>query len=119
VPENAFTPSWERYYTIRTGAPACRGGKPRRGRSTLTFTTTSGNALRETAGDRPAATGDAGIMVEIANQSAEQLFGETTPNGDFQMAEFAWIATPARPHDVSRRAASPTGRTTTATRTKR
>ena len=35
-----------------------------------------------------------GVTVEIRNYSAEQFFGEITLNGDFQMGEWGWVATP-------------------------
>ena len=94
--ERFYKPSWERYSYDPDRArqlveeAVAAGADP-----TITFTTTSGNALRETLQEIvQQQLGDVGITVEIANQSAEQLFGETTLNGDFEAAEFAWIAVP-------------------------
>jgi len=35
-----------------------------------------------------------GLWSRSPTSRRSNFFGETTPNGDFQMAEFAWIATP-------------------------
>jgi peptide/nickel transport system substrate-binding protein len=36
----------------------------------------------------------AGITLEIHNTTAEELFGDRLPHGNFDLAEFAWIGTP-------------------------
>jgi peptide/nickel transport system substrate-binding protein len=39
----------------------------------------------------------AGIALEIRNTSAEDLFGDRLPHGNFDLVEFAWIGTPSPP----------------------
>lgn len=94
--ERFYTPSWELYTHDPDRArqlveeAVAAGADP-----TITFTTTSGNALRETLQQIvQQQMEDIGVTIEIRNESAEQFFGETTISGDFQMGLFAWIATP-------------------------
>ncbi|WP_166397086.1 ABC transporter substrate-binding protein [Rubrobacter marinus] len=98
VPEQDqfYTPSWERYtYDPDRARQLVEEATAAGADPTITFSTTSGNALRETLQELvQQQLGDVGITVEIANQSAEQFFGETTLNGDFEMGLWAWIATP-------------------------
>jgi peptide/nickel transport system substrate-binding protein len=94
--EQFYKPSWEIYNHDPDRARGLvqeaedAGVEP-----TITFSTTSDNALRETLQEIvQQQMEDIGVTVEIKNYSAEQFFGEITLNGDFQMGEWAWIATP-------------------------
>jgi peptide/nickel transport system substrate-binding protein len=59
------------------------------------FSTTSGNALRETQGELlQAQMKQVGIDIKIANLDSQKLFGEALPNGNFDIANFAWLGTP-------------------------
>ena len=59
------------------------------------FSTTSGNALRETQGELLLAQmKQVGIEIKIANLDSQKLFGEALPNGNFDIANFAWLGTP-------------------------
>lgn len=98
VPEQElyYTPAWEQYTYDPDRArqlvdeAVAAGAEP-----TITFSTTSGEALRETLQQIvQQQLEEVGITVEIQNQSAEQFFGETTLNGDFEMGEWAWVSTP-------------------------
>jgi len=59
------------------------------------FSTTSGNALRETQGELFKTQMEAiGIDIKIDNSVSKVLFGERLPAGNFDIANFAWVATP-------------------------
>jgi glutathione transport system substrate-binding protein len=61
----------------------------------IRFSTTSGNALRETQGELLLAQmKQVGIEIKIANLDSQKLFGEALPNGNFDIANFAWLGTP-------------------------
>jgi len=98
VPEQEpfYTPAWERYSfdpdRARRLVEQARG----EGASTeIEYSTTSGNALRETAQQViQQQMEQVGITLRINNSSAETYFGERTPKGDFEMGEWAWSATP-------------------------
>ncbi|QYJ17074.1 Oligopeptide-binding protein AppA [Rubrobacter xylanophilus DSM 9941] len=98
VPEQEpfYTPAWERYSfdpdQARQLVERARG----EGASTeIEYSTTSGNALRETAQQViQQQMEQVGITLRINNSSAETFFGERTPEGDFELGEWAWSATP-------------------------
>jgi peptide/nickel transport system substrate-binding protein len=59
------------------------------------FSTTSGNALRETQGELlKAQMKGIGIDIKIDNSTSTVLFGERLPAHNFDIADFAWVATP-------------------------
>ena len=59
------------------------------------FSTTAGNALRETLGVLfRAQMKPVGIDIRIANAPSAKLFGDWLPRGDFDVACFAWVGTP-------------------------
>ncbi|BBL78294.1 ABC transporter substrate-binding protein [Rubrobacter xylanophilus] len=98
VPEQDpfYTPAWERYSfdpdQARQLVEQARG----EGASTeIEYSTTSGNALRETAQQViQQQMEQVGITLRINNSSAETFFGERTPEGDFELGEWAWSASP-------------------------
>ncbi len=98
VPEQEpfYTPAWERYSfdpdRARQLVEQARGeGAP----TEIEYSTTSGNALRETAQQViQQQMEQVGITLKINNSSAETFFGERTPEGDFELGEWAWSATP-------------------------
>ncbi|MCA3747891.1 MAG: peptide ABC transporter substrate-binding protein [Rubrobacter sp.] len=98
VPEQEpfYTPAWERYSfdpdRARQLVEQARG----EGAATeIEYSTTSGNALRETAQQViQQQMEQVGITLKINNSSAETYFGERTPEGDFELGEWAWSATP-------------------------
>lgn len=64
----------------------------------IEFITTAGNARRElTQQVVQEQAAEAGFNITIANQEAGTFFGETLPNGDFQMGLFAQVATTLDP----------------------
>lgn len=64
----------------------------------IEFITTAGNARRElTQQVVQEQAGEAGFNITINNQEAGTFFGETLPNGDFQMGLFAQVATTLDP----------------------
>ena len=68
-----------------------KGGKP----LSFRFSTTSGNALRETQGELFKSQMQAiGVDIKIDNSPSKVLFGERLPKGNFDIANFAWVATP-------------------------
>jgi peptide/nickel transport system substrate-binding protein len=67
-----------------------KGGK----RLSLRISTTAGNALREQQETLiQAQAKEAGIEIKIVNAPAEKLFGEWLPQGNFDIANFAWVGT--------------------------
>ena len=61
----------------------------------IRFSTTAGNKLRETQGELFQAQMKAiGVDIKIANVDSTKFFGEWLPNGNFDIANFAWVGTP-------------------------
>ena len=68
-----------------------KGGK----KLSFRFSTTQGNALRETQGELFKTQMKAiGIDIKIDNSVSKVLFGERLPAGDYDIANFAWVSTP-------------------------
>jgi peptide/nickel transport system substrate-binding protein len=61
----------------------------------LRLSTTAGNHLRETQVQLiQAQLQEAGIEIRIANTESTKLFGDWLPNGNFDIANFAWVGNP-------------------------
>ncbi len=59
------------------------------------FSTTAGNKLRETQGELfQAQMKEIGVEIKIANVDSTKFFGEWLPEGNFDIANFAWVGTP-------------------------
>src|SRR6266498_2544627 len=68
-----------------------KGGK----KISVRFSTTAGNKLRETQGELfQAQMKQVGIDIKIANLDSQKLFGDALPNGNFDIADFAWVGGP-------------------------
>jgi len=62
---------------------------------TLTISSTTGNTLRQDTEELfQAQMKSIGIKIAIQNYDANTFFGTNLPNGNFQIAEFAWVSTP-------------------------
>ena len=98
VPEQEpyYNPAWEDYTYDPDRARQLVQEAEAEGASTeISFSTTSDNTLRETLQEVvQQQLKDVGITVTIDNSSAETFFGERTPEGDFEMGEWAWLASP-------------------------
>ena len=78
-------------YAKGTDGIYAKGGK----KLSFRFTTTSGNALRETQGELFKTQMKAiGIDIRIDNSTSKVYFGERLPKGNYDIADFAWVATP-------------------------
>jgi peptide/nickel transport system substrate-binding protein len=78
-------------YTKGSDGIYAKGGK----KISLRFSTTAGNQLRETQGELfQAQMKQVGIDIKIANLDSQKLFGEALPNGNFDIANYAWVGTP-------------------------
>lgn len=78
-------------YTKGADGIYAKGGK----KLSFRFSTTSGNALRETQGELFKTQMKAiGIDIKIDNSKSSVLFGERLPKHNFDIADFAWVATP-------------------------
>jgi peptide/nickel transport system substrate-binding protein len=78
-------------YTKGSDGIYAKGGK----KISLRFSTTAGNALRETQGELfQAQMKQIGIDIKIANLDSTKLFGEALPQGNFDVANFAWVGGP-------------------------
>ncbi len=91
-----YTPAWERYtYDPDRARQLVKEAKAEGAETTVEFSTTSDNALRETLQEIvQQQLKDVGLTIKINNESATTYFGKTTVNGNFQMGEWAWLATP-------------------------
>jgi peptide/nickel transport system substrate-binding protein len=68
-----------------------KGGK----RLSFNISTTAGNQLRETQEELiQAQAKEFGMEIKIKNADADVLFGEWLPEGNFDIANFAWVGTP-------------------------
>jgi peptide/nickel transport system substrate-binding protein len=68
-----------------------KGGK----KLSFNISTTQGNQLRETQEQLiQAQAKEFGMEIKIKNAEADVLFGEWLPEGNFDIANFAWVATP-------------------------
>ena len=98
VPEQKpyATPAWEKYMLDKDRArQLVEEAKAEGASTTLSFSTTSDARLRETLQEVISQQlKDIGITLEINNSSADVFFGERTPAGDFEMGEWAWLASP-------------------------
>jgi len=78
-------------YTKGSDGIYAKGGK----KISVRFSTTAGNALRETQGELfQAQMKEVGIDIKIANLDSQKLFGEALPQGNFDIANFAWVGSP-------------------------
>jgi peptide/nickel transport system substrate-binding protein len=78
-------------YTLGSDGIYAKGGK----KLSFRFSTTAGNQLRETQGVLfQAQMKQIGIQIKIANAPSTKFFGENLPNGNFDIADFAWVGTP-------------------------
>ncbi len=98
VPEQEpyYTPAWDKYgFDPDRARQLVQEAESEGANPTITFSTTSDNNLRETLQQVvQQQLGDVGIEVQIKNTAAQTFFGEWTPEGTFQMGEWAWLATP-------------------------
>jgi len=78
-------------YTKGSDGIYTKGGK----KISVRFSTTAGNKLRETQGELfQAQMKQVGIDIKIANLDSQKLFGDALPNGNFDIADFAWVGGP-------------------------
>jgi peptide/nickel transport system substrate-binding protein len=78
-------------YTKGTDGIYAKDGKKLR----LRISTTAGNQLRETQGQLiQAQLKPVGIDLRIANVDSTEFFGEWLPEGNFDIANFAWVGNP-------------------------
>src|SRR6266700_2425694 len=78
-------------YTKGSDGIYTKGGK----KISVRFSTPAGNKLRETQGELfQAQMKQVGIDIKIANLDSQKLFGDALPNGNFDIADFAWVGGP-------------------------
>ena len=78
-------------YTKGADGIYAKGGK----KLSVRFSTTAGNKLRETQGELfQAQMKEIGVEIKIANVDSTKFFGEWLPNGNYDIADFAWVGTP-------------------------
>ena len=98
VPEQEpyYTPAWERYtYDPDRVKQLVKEAKAEGASTTINFSTTSDNRLRETLQELvQQQLKKLGITINIKNTSSTTFFAEWTPQGNYEMAEWAWLATP-------------------------
>jgi peptide/nickel transport system substrate-binding protein len=91
-----YTPAWEIYtYDPDRARQLVNEARAEGASTTVEFSTTSDNALRETLQEIvQQQLKDVGITIQINNESATTYFSKTTVDGNFEMGEWAWLATP-------------------------
>jgi peptide/nickel transport system substrate-binding protein len=91
-----YTPAWEMYtHDPERARQLVNEAKAEGASTTIQFSTTSDNALRETLQEIvQQQLKDVGITIQINNESATTYFAKTTVEGNFEMGEWAWLATP-------------------------
>jgi len=91
-----YTPAWEMYtHDPERARQLVNEAKAEGADTTVEFSTTSDNALRETLQEIvQQQLKDVGITIQINNESATTYFSKTTVEGNFEMGEWAWLATP-------------------------
>jgi peptide/nickel transport system substrate-binding protein len=91
-----YTPAWQRYtHDPDRARQLVEEAKSEGAETTIEFSTTSDNALRETLQEIvQQQLKDVGITIQINNESATTYFSKTTVDGNFEMGEWAWLATP-------------------------
>ena len=98
VPEQDpyYEPAWEKYdFDPERASQLVEEAKSEGASTDITFSTTSDNNLREQLQQvMQQQLKDVGLTVNIKNTAAQTFFGEWTPEGNFQMGEWAWLATP-------------------------
>jgi peptide/nickel transport system substrate-binding protein len=78
-------------YTKGADGIYAKGGK----KLSVRFSTTAGNKLRETQGELfQAQMKEMGVDIKIANVDSTKFFGEWLPDGNFDIANFAWVGSP-------------------------
>jgi peptide/nickel transport system substrate-binding protein len=94
--EPYYTPAWDNYnYDPNKAKQLAQQAKSEGADTTITFSTTSDNKLRETLQQIvQQQLKDVGITVKIKNTAAQTFFGKWTPEGTFEMGEWAWLANP-------------------------
>ncbi len=91
-----YTPAWDIYtHDPEKASQLVNEAKSEGAPTTVEFSTTSDNALRETLQEIvQQQLKDVGITIQINNESATTYFSKTTVDGNFEMGEWAWLATP-------------------------
>jgi len=78
-------------YTKGSDGIYAKGGK----KLSFRISTTAGNHLRETQEELfQAQMKQMGVDIKIANADSTKFFGEWLPNGNFDIANFAWVGSP-------------------------
>ena len=97
VPEQDpfYTPAWEKYdFDPERARRLVREAEAEGADPTISFTTTSDDLRAALQKEVERQLEEVGITVEADNTSSSILFGERLPEGDFQMGEWTWLATP-------------------------
>ena len=91
-----YVPAWEKYtYDPERARQLLQEAKSEGATATVAFSTTSDSRLRETLQELvQQQLKEFGLAIEIQNTSATTFFGEWTVEGNFEMGEWAWLATP-------------------------
>ncbi|CAN5613311.1 peptide ABC transporter substrate-binding protein [soil metagenome] len=98
VPEQEpfYTPAWEKYdFDPEKARRLAREAESEGAATSISFTTTPDDELRTSLQkELQRQLEDVGIRVVIDNTASSTLFSERLPEGDFEMGEWAWLATP-------------------------
>ena len=98
VPEQQkfYTPAWDKYsFDPNKARQLVKEAQAEGADPSFTFSTTSGNNLRVTLQQVvQQQLKDVGIKVSIKNTAPSTFFGKWTPDGTFQVGEWAWLANP-------------------------
>ena len=90
-----YVPAWEKYgFDPERSRKLVREARSEGADTTISFTTTSDDLRAMLQKEIKRQLEDVGITVETNDVAPPTLFGERLPEGDFQMGEWAWLATP-------------------------
>ncbi|CAN5683406.1 peptide-binding protein [soil metagenome] len=97
VPEQdaIYTPAWEKYrFDPERARRLVREARSEGADTTVTFTTTSDDLRTRLQKEVKRQLEDVGVTVKTDDVASSTLFEERLPEGDFQMGQWAWLATP-------------------------
>lgn len=97
VPEQElfYTPAWKKYdFDPERARRLVREARAEGADTTISFTTTSDGVREKLQEGIQQQLADIGITVENDNVTTSTLFNKRLPEGNFQMGEWAWLATP-------------------------
>lgn len=93
--DSFYTPAWKKYrFDPDRARRLVREARSEGADTTISFTTTSDDLRTKLQKEIKQQLEDIGVTVNTDNAASSTLFNKRLPEGDFQMGEWAWLATP-------------------------